>query len=212
LNHHMRVLLLLRKVLSEVGNGRGVAGALVAVFRRTETGLNEVARATLLGYPPVESMRRLVHDEGPEVGMLATLVVNGARGDARLVGRRGERLSLTLEGWIKGRESRQMEQKVIRFRGFIVSGVLGAVLGMVASVGPLVGGLSFTTPLPPADPFFIEAAAAAMACLSSAMLGLFMSGRGFIVNVAPTLAVFALVVVAVSPLTSITPQNLWGIK
>jgi hypothetical protein len=212
MNRHLRVLLLLRKVLMEVGSGRGVAGALVTVFRRTESGLNGVARATLLGYPPAESMRLLVHDEGPEVGMLASLVVNGARGDAKLVGRRGERLSLTLESWIKGREARRMEQKVIRFRGLIVSGVLGAVLGMLSSVGPLVGGLSFTTPLPPTDPIFVEAAAAAMACMSSAMLGLFMSGRGFLVNVASTLAVFALVTVAVSPLTSISPQNLWGIK
>ena len=182
------------------------------VFRTSDDGLNKIARATLLGYPSTESMRRLVLNEGPEVGMLASLVVNGARGDARLVGRRGERLSLTLESWIKGRETRRMEQKVLRFRGLIISSVLGAVLGMVSSVGPLVGGLSFTAPPPPTDPVFIEAAAAAMACLSSAMLGLFMSGRGFLANVASTLVIFALVTFAVSPLTSISPQNLWGIK
>jgi len=195
-----------------VANGRGVSGSLVATFRRAGEGLGGVARASLLGYPPAESLWDVVHGEGHEAGMLASLVVNGARGDARLVGRKGERLSLTLEGWIKAREGRRMEQKVLRFRGLVVSGVLGAVLGMVSSVGPLVGGLNFTTPLPPVDPAYIEAAAAAMACLSSGMLGIYMSGRGFLVNVAATLAVFALVTLAVSPLTSVTPQNLWGIK
>jgi len=183
----------------------------VTVFSRTRTDLSGIARTTLLGYPPRESMRQLVR-EGQETGMLASLVVNGSRGDARLVGRKGERLSLTLERWIKAREERRMEQKVLRFRGLIVSGVLGAVLGMVSSVGPLVGGLSFTATPPPVDPVYIEVAAAAMACLSSAMLGLFMSGRGFLINVAAAFAVFSLVVVAVSPLTSVTPQNLWGIK
>ena len=211
MNRHLGALLLLRRVLVEVGDGRGVAGALVAVFGRTTMGLSGVARATLLGYPPRESMRQLV-GWGEELGMLASLVVSGSRGDARLVGRKGERLSLTLESWIKAGEGRRMEQRVLRFRGLIVSGVLGAVLGMVCSVGPLVGGLSFTTAPPKVDPEYIEAAALAMVCLSSAMLGLYMSGRGFLIDVASALAVFVLVVVAVSPLTSVTPQSLWGIK
>ena len=212
MNSSLDVLMLLRRVLAEVGGGRGVSGALVMVFSGAGRGLDSVARASLLGYPPREALRSLMRGEGREVAMLASLVVNGARGNARLAGTKGERLSVMLEDWIKAREGRRLEQKVVRFRGMIVSAVLGAVLGMVSSVGPLVGGLSFTAPLPAADPVYIGVASAAMAGLSSGMLGLYMSGRGFVVNVAAALIAFGLVTAGVSPLTSAASTNLWAIK
>jgi hypothetical protein len=212
LNRDLSTLFLLRRVLEEIRGGRGLSGALVRVFHGAGQGLDAVAKETLLGRPPGEAMRGLLEEGGSEVGILAALVVNGTKGNARVTGRKGEELSRTLERWIKTREGRLMELRVLRFRGIVVSSVLGAVLGMISSVGPLVGNLNLSLTAPPPVPGYLGAAAAAMACLSSAMLGLFMTGRGFVLNVALTLGAFVLVGAAASPLTSVTAQSLWGIK
>jgi hypothetical protein len=208
----LEVLLSLRTVLAEMASGRGVAGALVTVFSPKRLGLGGVARATLLGYPPRVSMKPLMQAEGPDVAMLASLIVEGAKGDVGFVGKKGVGLSLGLEKWVKAREGRRMEQNVMRFRSLIVSGVLGAVLAMVSAVGPMVGGLGFTAQSSPLDPTLIRATAGAMACLGSAMLGMFMSGRGLLLNVGATLLAFGVASAAVAPLASFGGQSLWGIK
>ncbi len=212
MNRELETLLSLRRVLSEMSDGGGLAGALVNVLGGKGGGLGDVARQTLLGYPAEASLEPLIVDGTPEVSMLALLIVNGAKSDAGLIGRKGEQLSLTLEKWLKAREGRRMEQHVMRMRGLMISAVLGAVMGMLSSLGPIVGGLSFSGPQAAADPTLFRLGGVAMACVSSAMLGLFMSGRGFLVNLAATVAVFALVTVAVSPLTAVGLPTLWGIK
>ena len=95
------------------------------------------------------------------------------------------------------------------FRGMVTSGVLGAVTAMVSSLGQLVGSLNFQGGTPAADQGVLLVGGAAMAAIGSGVLGFFMSGKGFPVNVAVTLGVFALVGAAASPLASLSPTALW---
>jgi hypothetical protein len=112
---------------------------------------------------------------------------------------------------VKAKESARLEQKVLKFRSLITSAVLGAVTAMVASLGPIVGNLSFTS-MPVVSPDALLPAAAGMTAMSSGMLGFFMSGRRFYTNVVVSLASFLLVCAIVSPLVSIPSITLWGVK
>lgn len=143
--------------------------------------------------------------------MLATLAVSAPRSSTASVGKNGRALASTLGGWIRSRESRQLEQKVLRFRGLLASGVLGAVSSTLARLGPLVGTLGFGLGHPP-DPTPLLYAAAAMSSLSSGMLGLYLSGRRFVANVMLTVLVFVIVAAASAPLVSIPAAGLWGVK
>jgi hypothetical protein len=200
MNPELDILMTLSRVLGDVGNGRGVAGALVRSFGSSRGQSADVARLTLLGHPPEVAMGGLLLGHGPEVAMLSGLIVNGARGNSILVGKKGEELAKSLESWINTREGRKLEQRVLAFRGLLVSAVLGAVLGMISSVGPLLGGLNFMVPSPQMDPSTLTAASAVMGCVSSAMLGLFVSRRGLWQNLVATMGVFLIVITAVRPL------------
>ena len=212
MNSELPMIRSLRRVLESAGEGKGLARAVVEELRRAPPPSPDAARRLLLGYPLQASLRLLVESASEEVSMLASLVVVAPRSSAALVGKSGEELAGTLERWVKARESRMLEQKVLRFRSVVTSGVLGAVTAMVASLGPLVATLNFEGGGPPADSATLLAGAAAMAAISSTMLGLFMSGRGFLLNVAVTLGVFALVSAVASPLASLPVAAMWGVK
>lgn len=143
--------------------------------------------------------------------MLASLIVAAPRSSAAAVGASGQALAASLEAWVKARESRRLERRVLRFRSVVTSGVLGAVTAMVATLGPLVGTLGFQGG-PPVDPVPLLVGAASMAAISSAMLGIFMSGKGFVTNVAVTLGVFAAVAAFASPLANVPSVVMWGVK
>lgn len=182
------------------------------VFRGAEGPGLEVARKVLLGHPPEEALRPMLSGESQEVAMLAGLAAAGSHGSARRVGARGERLSATLERWLRAKEARAMEQKVMQTRGYIMSAVMGAVTAMLASLGPLVSNLNFLSPPQAGQAAALPYGAAALCGISSAMLGLFMSERRFYVNVAITLGVFALTMSAVAPLANVPAVSLWGLK
>lgn len=202
----------LRMVLESAEEGRGMARSVVQVLRSSSPPGKGAARSLLLGYPLSVSLRPLIDSASEEAAMLASLVVSAPRSSTSVVGVKGEELGATLERWVKARESRRLEQKVLRFRSVVTSGVLGAVTAMVATLGPLVGSLDFQAPAPPADAPTLLAGAAVMAAMSSAVLGLYMSGRGFLLNVVVTLGVFALVSAVASPLASLPAVAMWGVK
>ena len=188
-----------------------MSGSLVKVLRGTDAPGRETARLLLLGNPIPAAVRPMVEGSGAEVAMLASLIVASPGSSAPVVGRSGGATARTLERWVKARENRALERKVIRFRGLVTSGVLGAVTAMVAALGPLVGSLSFVGGAV-AGPGALGIGAAAMAAVSSGMLGLYTSGRSLYANVAVTLAVFALVWGAASPLGGASAVGLWGVK
>lgn len=199
----------LRRVLESAAQGKGVARSVVEEFRLSPPPWSRTAGMLLLGHPLRTSMESLVESSTAEAAMLASLIVASPRSSALLVGKSGETLAATLERWVRAKESRKLEEKVMRFRGMVTCGVLGAVTAMISSLGPLVGSLNFEGTAPAVDPMTLLAGSAAMAAIGSAILGLYMSGKGFPVNVAVTLGAFALVSAAASPLWGLTPTVLW---
>ncbi len=211
MNPELSTVLALRRVLESAGSGMGMSQSIVKGLSSVSPKGKDVARLLLLGFPLAVALRPLTEGRSDEVAMLASLIVSTPRSSATLVGRSGEELADTLERWVKLKENRRMEQKVMRFRSVVTSGVLGAVTAMVASLGPLVGSLNFAAPVAQSASGLLPAAAG-MTAISSAMLGLFMSGRGMFVNVGVALAVFAAVSTVASPLASVPSVTLWGVK
>ena len=211
MNPDLSMVLSLRQVLESAADGKGMARGLIEELRGTAGSGEEAARMLLLGYPISVSLRAVEKTSSREVAMLASLIVSTPRSSAALVGDSGKALADTLERWVKLRENRKLEQKVLRFRSLITSAVLGAVTAILATLGPVVGSLSFTA-ASGAKTGSLLPAAAAMVTVSSAMLGLYMSGRRFPVNVAVSLAVFAIVSGVASPLSTLPSVAFWGVK
>jgi hypothetical protein len=212
MNPELSMVRSLRKVLESAGEGRGLARSAVDELRRASPAGLETSRMLLLGIPLRSSLGPIAEGGFHEASMLASLIIAAPRSSASMVGRSGEELAGTLERWIRARENRRLEQKVLRFRSLVTSGVLGAVTAMVASLGPLLGSLNFDGTAQGPDPVTLLAGAAAMAAIASALLGLFMSGRGFLLNVAVTLLVFVAVGALATPLTSVPSVAAWGVK
>ena len=208
----LSLLLTLRRVLESARDGRGVAETLVRELRDAGLPGKEVAGKLLLGLPLTVSARSLLMGKSNEVAMLASLIVSSATSSAPLVGRNGEVLSYTLERWVKAKENRRLEERVLRFRSMIASAILGAVSGMLASLGPVLGSLNFSAGHGQASPGYLPYAAGVMIIVSSGLLGLFMARGRFYVNVVASTLAFVLVSVLVAPLASFPASSVWGIK
>ncbi|MDG7011600.1 MAG: hypothetical protein JRN11_05910 [Nitrososphaerota archaeon] len=196
----------LGRALKSAGEGKGLARSAVEELPRAGPLGREGARLLLLGFPLSRALKPLVEEGGEEVSMLASLVVAAPRSSAPLVGRSGESLAVTLEGWVKSRDSEVMEQKVMRFRSLVTSAVLGAVMGMLTALGPVVGSLGLGGS--PVGTGALVYGSAAMTAMGSGMLGAFMSGRRFFVNVLLSMAVFAAIAAAAAPLASVSSAAL----
>ena len=191
----------LGRALKSAGEGKGLARSAVEELCRAGPLGREGARLLLLGFPLSRALLPLVEDGGDEVSMLASLVVAAPRSSAPIVGKSGESLALTLERWIRPREREALEQKVMRFRSLVTSAVLGAVMGMLTALGPVVGSLGLGASAGGSGALVYGSAA--LTALGAGMLGAFMSGRRFFVNVLLSLAVFAVIAAAAAPLVSV---------
>lgn len=212
MNRELDLLLSMRKVLDSVSAGSGISQAMVKELSNKAQPGREVARLLLLGYPVSAALGPISKTGSDEAALLASLIVEAGRSSIEEVARGAEELSSTLERWVKTRENERLEWKAQEFRGLIASGVLGAVTAMVASLGPLVVGLGFSPSSGPSSTSALLPAAAAMAALSSVMLGAFLSGKGFLLDLLATLGTFALVGALASPLGAVSPTSLWAIK
>ncbi|MDA4126260.1 MAG: hypothetical protein OK452_03515 [Thaumarchaeota archaeon] len=211
MNPELSMILALRRVMESVEEGRGMSQALVRELGGVGPVALETVRKILLGFPFSVSLRPLSESKSDEVAMLASLLVSASKSNTSLVGRNGEAVSHTLEGWLKLKENDKLEHRIIRFRSMLTSGVLGAVCATVATLGPLLGNLDFTTAARP-DPGALLFFAAGMTTISSGMLGFFMSGSKFFANVALSLSVFVFVWSLASPIASIPMVPLLGVK
>ena len=205
-------ILTLKKVLESASEGMGMAQSVARELSRAEPPERESARLVLLGYPLAVALGPVIESGCEEVSMLASLIVSAPRSSSVMIGRSGGILASTLERWVKTKESGRLQQKALRFRSLVTCGVLGAVTAMVASLGPLVGTLDFTGGSQPTGATTLLYSAAGLTGISSCMLGLFMSGRSFYLNVAVALGVFTLVSTLASPLTNVSTVSLWGVK
>ena len=204
-------MLSLRRVLEGVGEGSGISRAIIRELGGGDRVGQEVAKMLLLGNAIETSLRPLSEEGSEEESMLASLIVAAPSSSAPMVGRTGGALATTLERWVNERESRALEQKVLRFRGLVTSGILGAVTAMAATLGPLVGSLSSALGAP-SGPGALVYGAAAMTAIGSGTLGAYTSGRRFYANVAVALAAFGIVFLAASPLAAVSVTGLWGVK
>jgi hypothetical protein len=211
-NTELGRILALKKVLESASEGMGMAQSVVRELRGIKPTGSESARRLLLGHPLAVALRPLVESGCEEVSMLASLIVSAPKSSSAIIGRSGGILADTLERWIRAKESGKLQQKALRFRSLVTCGVLGAVTAMVASLGPLVGSLDFTGVSQPTGSTMLLYSSAGLTGISSCMLGLFMSGRSFYLNVAVALGVFAVVSTLASPLANIPTVSLWGVK
>jgi hypothetical protein len=113
---------------------------------------------------------------------------------------------------MKLNEVREMERRVMQVRSHMMSAVLGAVVAMLATLGPLVVGLNFFSQTEPVNGPTLLFSSAAMVIVSTMSLGLFMSGRRFYIDVLIAMAAFGLAAAAIAPLANVPAVNLWGIK
>jgi len=212
MNPDLSLVLALRRVLGLVTEGSGMAQALVRELRGGDPRGRYAARRILLGYPIPVSLARLERGGPDEIGLIATLIVGSAESSSQLIGETGEAVTITVERWLKTKENARLEDRVARFRSLIASFVLGAVAAIIATLGPLVGALSFSATPELTGSRSIFYAAVGMTAASSAMLGLFMSGRRFGLNVAASLSAFVFVSALASPLSPVPATSVWGIK
>lgn len=204
------MILSMKRVLGSAEKGMGISRAFVKEFSVTNHQGRDSARSLLLGFPLKSALGPLTVGGSEEISMMSSMIVGAPRSSVFRMGRSGATLASILEGWIKAREGRALEEKVMRFRGLIASAVLGAVTSMMASLGPVIGNLgTLLTPgaSTPVGGWFLLASAAGMAAISSGMLGLYLSGRGLFINIVVTLSVFAIVALAAAPLASLPAKG-----
>jgi hypothetical protein len=212
MNQELSTILALRRVLQSVGVGRGIAESMVRELPKGTRDGNRAARSVLLGFPVQTALRFITDGASSEVSMLASVIVELAKISAPVGGKHGETLSYVFERWVKVRESNRLEERVQRFRTLIASAILGAVTAMISTLGPLLGsfgtgGLGVVT----GSSSYLYAGFA-MAISSSAMLGIFISGRRFYANVLVAAVVFIFVGLLVAPLADLPSLTLLGIK
>jgi len=212
LNKRLARLQLIKRVLASIGSGRGVSTSIVLALRQGEGAERLAARKVLLGLPPSKSMAPIVSDESKELAMLASLVTMASSSNVAAIGKKGTDLSNLLERWLKAGEERAMEAKVFQMRGLIMSAVLGALMATVSAIGPLVASSNFLMGGTVAAAPSLYLFSGTMVAASSSMLGIFLSGKRFYVNLALGLGVYLVASFAAAPLSSVTGMNVWGIK
>jgi len=212
MNKKLSSLLLFRRVFMLAGEGKGLATSLVETFRGEGSEGKGVARKILLGFPVQAALEPLSSQGTEELSVLANLLANSSSSSARLIGRKGQRLSFMFERWMKMKEARQMQQRVMQLRSHLMAAVMGAVVAMLASLGPLVAGLNFLSPSPEVSGSSLLLWSGVMVGTSSTALGLFMAGRRFYVDTLIALLAFGLTAAATAPLASVPVVGLWGIK
>ena len=212
MNKELAQLLLLRNVLSSVSSGAGVSASIVKTLRSGGRAERDASRMILLGNPPSVSLAEFASEKARELAMLASLISAASTGSARVLGKKGEALSTVLEGWLKAKESRLLERRVMQARGYIMCAVLGAVMGIITALGPLVGSLSILQSGQPSTSPYLDYASGAMVTFSSSTLGIFLGGRRFYLDLAIAVGVFLLALSAAAPLTALPVAGPWAIK
>ncbi len=180
----------LRVLFKLLSMGESLCYSLVKSMRVSEPD-SSVVRAVFMGHHP-RKVIGLFKAETKEQKLLIAMVKNARISDTVLVGRHGSRLLTTFERWERMRESRKGISKVMAFRGYIISSILGCVLAVVSGIAPVVLSFSLNGQLR-IDPFPIELFSLAMGLTSSITIGLFFGTRRFYVNPLLTFFLFILV-------------------
>jgi len=193
----------LRTVLKRSSRGLGLAAAFVGVFSKSkDRAERDAVRRILLGTPVERALGSLTKEAGSS-GELLRFVATLARISSLEASRGAERLSALFDRWTLLKEKRAMEQKVMAFRGLIVSVVAGVVVGMLATLAPVISGFQITLGTTPEATSAFPPYEGALFLIPSALcLGLFLSPKRPYVNVGLSLVAFAGVVYFLGPLAT----------
>jgi hypothetical protein len=204
-SNELEVMRKLRAVLKSSSRGLGLAASFVRVFSESRKGgEREAVKRILLG-DPVESAFAGVFSEKSSSGELLRFIATLARIDSSEASKTAERLSSMFDKWTLLRERRDMERKVMQFRGFIVSAVAGVVVAMLSTLAPVISNFQISIgTTPPTVPGFSPYEGAVFLVPSAIALGVYLSPYRPYLNVAISLAAFAGVVYFLGPFASFT--------
>jgi hypothetical protein len=196
----------LRAVLKRTSGGMGVAAAFVGVFSGPRnTREREAVRRILLGTPVEAASTSLTRRSGPS-GELLGFIATMSRFSSAEAGKGAEKLATMFDRWTLLKEKQAAEEKVMAFRGLVISVVAGVVVGMLGSLAPVLSTfqISLGAATAPQPVGFSPYEGAIFLVPSAVCLGSFLSKRRPYVNVLVALAAFAGVVYLMGPMTSFT--------
>lgn len=193
----------LRTVLKRSSRGLGFAASFVRVFSSSREGAErEAVKRILLGTPAEQAFAGLVSEKSSS-GELLRFIAALARVNSVEASKGAEKLSSMFDRWTLLKERRAMEQKVMRFRGLIVSTVAGVVVGMLSTLAPVISNFQISLGAPPQPAAGFSPYEGAVFLLPSALcLGFFLTPDRPYLNAITALAAFAGVVYFLGPLAS----------
>lgn len=191
----------LKQVMKLSARGRGIAASMVETFSDSAFAKEaEAVRSILLGRPLEESAAEIATGDGPSKDLLLFLLQQ-AKVDAAEASRRADKLAALFGHWVRAKQQRLVDQRIMETRSLMVSAILGGVTAMVACLAPVLSSfqISFTVQ-PPTSPGYSQYLGLFFVIPGSFFLGLFFSRRRALLNVAVSAAAFALVVYLFGPL------------
>ncbi len=191
----------LKQVMKLSARGRGIAASIVETFGKSRQAQEvDAVRSILLGKPLEESAVGIAAGDGPSSDLLLFLL-RQAKVDATEAGKRADKLAVLFEHWVRAKQQRLVDQRIMETRSLMVSAILGGVTAMVACLAPVLSSfqISFTLQ-PPTSPGYSQYLGLFFVIPGSFFLGLFFSPRRALLNVLVSASVFALVVYLFGPL------------
>ena len=197
----LRMMDRLRAVMKLSSRGKGMAASFVETFGQSgKPGEVDAVRSILLGVPVDEAVASMAEAGGPSRDLLLYLV-GQAKVDSTEASRRADRLSTLFEHWVRAKQERLVDQRIMETRSLMVSGILGGVTAMVAALAPVLSGFQLTlSPQQTVTSPFGDYLGLLLVIPGAFFLGLFFSPRRALLNVAVSCAAYALVVYLFAPL------------
>jgi hypothetical protein len=194
----------LRAVFKRSSQGSGIAASFVTIFSHSRHPRErESVRRILLGSPVGPAFAGLMSEAGAASDLLKFIAAQ-SKMSASEASHGAERLSSLFERWASLNEKRDLEKKVMEFRGLVICTVAGVVVGMLSSLAPLVSNfkLSFGATAQVASGF-VPYEGAVFLIPSALCLGFFFSSRRPYLFVGLSLAAFLGVVYFFGPTASV---------
>ncbi|MDA4136195.1 MAG: hypothetical protein OK449_04240 [Thaumarchaeota archaeon] len=190
----------LRQVMRLSARGNGMAASLVETFRgsRLPAELSAV-RSILLGRPLEESVGSMMAADDRSSDLLIYLVQQ-AKIDAPEASRRADKLALLFEHWVRAKQDRIVEQRIMETRSIMVSAILGGVTAMAAALAPALSTFQLTFAQLQPSPAYTEYLGLLFVIPGALFLGLFFSPRRALLNMAISGAAYLMVVYFFAPL------------
>jgi hypothetical protein len=195
----MRRMNKLRQVMRLSARGKGMAASVVETFKDSDVREErETARRILLGRPLEDSVSAMT--TGGQSGDLLFYLVEQAKMNAPEASRQADRLTVMFERWVRAKQERLVDQKIVQTRSFMVSAILGGVTAMLAALAPVLSTFQLTLSQQAAPTGGSQYLGLLLAVPSAFFLGMFFSPRRALLNSAASAAAYMLVVYFFAPL------------